>query len=499
MSLPLVARWAGAVLLLALAVAYFTIHPVNRSGAPFADFSAYYAAGKVWLQHGNPFGFAIWQAERQLPGMGGLPVAILPYVGPPAGLPLWGVLALLPYDVAAGVWAGACTLCGVVILLVPALVAGRRIERRDGYALALLFASFAPLVTAVAVGQAALPATAAIDLAILAAARRRWTWAAGAAFAAALFKPNLALVLVATVRSLGAVIAYAASALATALATALTGGGWGALAAYLSVVVQQSAAERFYLYQFTPAAIAFGFGLPQGAAILLGVVVSLLACGATAAAIRRSRASVADGAAIACAGYPFVVPFVHQADLIVVLLPGLVAIYRAQGAAWLLAAAGLVLVSIDSLAFSQGEVAAVFTPVIAVVAALQIAALNRTVSWRLRVAPLAIVPALLVLALFAPAQRLPLWPGSLSPAFTASASESPTHVWQRELDTLALEVPSSYIALLRCISLAGCIAIGVAMTGVAAQRRKAAEGSPPTPSSTGSPNEREHLTAGPVT
>ena len=473
MNVTLVARWTGAVLLLGLAVAYFTIHPVNRSGAPFADFSAYYAAGKVWLQHGNPFGWAIWQAERRLPGMGGLPMAILPYVGPPAGLPLWGALALLPYDVAAGVWAGVCTLCGILILLVPAFVAGRRIERRDGYALALLFASFAPLVTAVAVGQAALPATAAIDLAILAAARRRWTWAAAAAFAAALFKPNLALVLLATVRTLGAVVAYAGSAFATALATAATGGGWSALAAYLAVVTHQSAAERFYLYQFTPAAIAFGFGLPQHAAIVLGVVVSLLACGVTVWAIQRSRASIADGAAIACAGYPFIVPFVHQADLIVVLLPGLVAIYRARGAGWLLAATGIVLVAVDSLAFSQGRIAAVFTPVIALVAALQIASLNRTPSWRVRVAPVAIVPALFVLALFAPAQRLPMWPGSLPPAFTAAADESPTHVWQRELDSLALEVPNPYIALLRCISLAGCIAVGVAMTGVAAAGSKA--------------------------
>ena len=58
----------------------------------------------------------------------------------------------------------------------------------------------AALVIGISVGQAALPTCAAIDLAVLAAVRRKWVWMAAAALVAAALKPNDALVLAGAVR-----------------------------------------------------------------------------------------------------------------------------------------------------------------------------------------------------------------------------------------------------------------------------------------------------------
>lgn len=60
------------------------------------DFEAFYAAG-VAANHGaDPYGRAIWDAEKTIPGVDLSHNETLPFVGPPAGLPLWRALARLP-------------------------------------------------------------------------------------------------------------------------------------------------------------------------------------------------------------------------------------------------------------------------------------------------------------------------------------------------------------------------------------------------------------------
>jgi hypothetical protein len=125
---------------------------------------------------------------------------LLPFVGPPLSLPLWGELAKIPYAMAALVWGVMLVGCVATLIILSARLAERRIQRNDAASLILLAVSSAPLITGVSSGQAALPAIAAVVAAVFFASRRRWILMAFATIVAGLLKPNDALVLVATLR-----------------------------------------------------------------------------------------------------------------------------------------------------------------------------------------------------------------------------------------------------------------------------------------------------------
>lgn len=465
-SFSRVARYGGGALVVAFAIAYFVWRPLAVSGPPMGDFSAYYAAGATWAHGGDPYGTDVWTVERTLPGVDPHTYALLPYVGPPLGLPVWAALARLPYRDAVTIWGIVLAFCIGAIFVIPAKLAGRRLRAADAVALVVLASASGPLVDGIALGQAALPASAAVFAAILAAARARWIWVGVWAVVAVVFKPNLAFALAATVRAGGALAALIAGAVASALGTVTTIGGMHPALAYLHLLPEMTASERFYAYQFTPTAIAYGFGATQRTATIAGDAVALAAIAGVVLAIRWSRASLADGAAIACAALPLAVPYVHEPDFAIAYLPALLIVYRARGWAWIAGTCGFVLLAVDAYALAQGRAGLAFSLITAAVAAAEIAAVTRTVPRAYRFAPLAIAALVLGVGLAAPRSTLPMWPASL-PRHFWTPSTSANEVWRRELVASGLENERPWAALLRSLTLSGCVLIAVAMTQTA--------------------------------
>ena len=470
------ACYGGAFLVIFFAVVYIVWPPIMPGGPPMTDFAAYYAAGKVWAHDGNPYGTDVWQVQRTLPNVDPTREELVPFFGPPLSLPLWALLAKLPYTAAMALWGTFLVVCVAVILYVPARLARRKLSLVDAVALLFFACAWGPLVAGVAFGQAAIPATAAVALAILLMSERRWRWAAVAATVAALFKPQLALALVGAVQCGTATVALGVAALGSLIGNALIGGGVTGLVGYLSLLPQQADSERFYIYQFAPTSIAYSFGLAEGQAVQVGIIITALTVVVTTLVVWRSRASLVDGLLIVCAALPFALPYVHEYDFAVALLPGFVALYRARGTAWLLAACGLILLAVEPFALGHEGAGLAVSVVTATIVALEIAALTPLLYLRFRLAPLAVIPLVLCVGLGTPAKPVPLWPADLPADFRAAHGATATTVWKHELLAVGLQSRRPWDALLRCITLSGCILVGAAMTMTtrAGSRREAA-------------------------
>ncbi|HTD38916.1 MAG TPA: glycosyltransferase 87 family protein, partial [Candidatus Limnocylindrales bacterium] len=318
---------AGALIALALAVTAF--RPPAAPG-PFArDFEAYYAAGATWNAGGDPWSRAVWSVERTIRGVDASRDELLPYVGPAAALPLYGTLARLAHPVAVGVWTAAL-VAALFALVLAALALARARSRGALTALGALVLAGAsgPLTSDVALGQAALLAAAGIACALVAyegAARSPLDVGAltGGAFATLLaaLQPNLALVLVARMRDRAALLAAVLGAAAFVALTLAAGGGLQGFVAYVHRLGEHGRAEQFIVIQHTPAAIAWSFGAPAAAARSVGTACALAAIVATVAAILRARLNARDGTLLALAALPFAIPFFHEHDFVVELIP----------------------------------------------------------------------------------------------------------------------------------------------------------------------------------
>lgn len=468
------ARYGGAILVVLFAIAYFVWRPLSAAGPPMGDFAAYYAGGVVWSHGGDPYGTGVWSVERVLPGVLPGREELLPYVGPPLGLPIWAALGRLPYAGALVVWGLFLAGCLALLMIVPARLAGRRLRGRDGIALLLLACASGPFVDGLSLGQAAVPAAAAISVATACAARGRWWAAAAAAFVAALFKPNLAFALATALRSVAALVALGVAAAGSLAGNALFAGGIAGSTRYLAVLRAMTEAERFYAYQFTPTAILYGFGAPHALAVALGNAVAVLAIAAVALAIAWSRAGIVDGIALGCAALPFFIPYVHEPDFLIAYLPGLLVLYRARGTTWVLGMCGVVLLAVDAFALAQGRAGLAFSLVTAAVAALELAALGGGRPRLVRLAPLGVVALILGVGLAAPAYTLPMWPAALPAHFAAPAGLSASAVWGRELAASGLVEQRPWVAFLRALTLAGSALVGIALARTAREERAVA-------------------------
>jgi hypothetical protein len=457
------AHYGGWVFLIISALAYLVWTPLAPIQPPMTDFSAYYAAGRYWSHGGDPYSAGIWSIERTLPGFHASRLELLPFVGPPFSLLLWAGFGALPYAAAAVLW-GVIVICSAtLIIVVPVRLVRHRIGRTDALSLFFLAVSSGPIVTGISVGQAALPAIAAVNIAILSAVRRRWLLMFCAAIVAALLKPNDALAIAATIRGLGSLLAVVGSTTVSVLANVALAHGIHGLVAYLKILIDQGASERLYAYQFTPTSIAYGFGMIPRAAETLGTLVALAAIGTTIVTIRMTRANLVDGAAIACAAFPFILPFEHEPDMVIALLPALLVVFRARGWTWAIGAAGLVLLSTNPFALTQGWPGVLFAVAMAAVAALQLAALSSTTRSAVRFIPLAVAPLMLALGLFAPTNRLPLWPATVPDHILVAPDASASAVWHAELVASRLENQGAWVSVLRLLTLCGSAAITFAM------------------------------------
>ncbi len=82
-------RWLLALACASIAVAILAARPRPTPGPFLRDFEAYWAAGSAWNAHGDPYGRAIWTAERAVAGVDARHDEVLPFVGPPATLLAW--------------------------------------------------------------------------------------------------------------------------------------------------------------------------------------------------------------------------------------------------------------------------------------------------------------------------------------------------------------------------------------------------------------------------
>lgn len=449
---------ALTVAAIAVIAALFFARPHSTPGPLMRDFEAYYAAGAVYDAGGDPYSLQIWNAEKTIPGVNAARYEVLPFIGPPATLPLWGALARLPWFAAAALWRGLLTCSALLLLLAALRIAGIPLRPYGLFAGAIVALGFGPLTSAVALGQIALPAVAAAAFAV--AWRSRGGTSAAFATLIAWAQPNLALALAGAVRNVRTAVAIGTGTVAFfVLCAAIVGSAH--VAAYLHALAQHGGAERFSAIQITPAAIAYGFGVPAAAAQTIGTCVAIAAIVFWLLRITRTR-DVRESFAITALLLPIAAPFFHEHDLLVVLAPALFIALRAPERVWPVALGGTLLCAIDWLGIAQRPDGAPQSLLLMAAAALGLMALRndfRAPSW----IAAAIPAALLIGAAFAaPLHAAPVWPDAMRGLVNASGPSAV--VWHAEQVASGLLEPNAFWALLRCGSLLGCAVLAGAAT-----------------------------------
>lgn len=431
-----------AVAAAAVAAALLFARPHPTPGPPMRDFEAYYAAGQTWSSGGDPYGIEIWQHERLLNGVETAKYAPLPFVGPPATLPLWSSIARLPFSAANVLWRGV--LIAAVLALVAAAV-GLTFGELSLFALfgAAIFAlGFGPLTSGLALGQIALPAFACVVLAALSRPVGIFAWA----------QPNVAVLQISQAVHRAGAAALAGGAALFAGACVAVAGANGALK-YLHVLAAHSNAERFSAIQLTPAAIAYGFGVPAPASIAAGIATGLAAAAAWLLFVRPIENDVARLCAT-CALLPLAMPFFHEHDLVVVFLPALFFSVRCERRVWPLVAGSALLCATDWLGLAQRPDGTLQTLLLIGAAGSVLVALRADAQPRMLALPAGVLALIALVAIPAHLHPAPIWPDAMR-AFPA-AGASLAEVWQREQAATGLFARDPVWALLRAGSLLGC-------------------------------------------
>jgi hypothetical protein len=444
-------------LLAALAVTIF--HPPATPG-PFArDFEAYYAAGATWNAGGDPWSRDVWAVEKTIPGVDAARDELLPFVGPPPSLPLWSLLARLPFDAARIVWLAllAAALCALTFAAAALAHVRFTPSRAAG---ALLFGALSgPVISDIALGQAALVSAAAVALA-LAGFERRSPWAIAAAFVAAV-QPNLALPLAVrlTERRSAAFLALALTAFL--VLTVLVGGGGHAVGAYIQRLAQHAASERFSLIQYSVPSILTSFGIAPAPAIFAGYVSALAALGVAVTGAVRLPARMAAASAIAV--LPWLVPFFHEHDLVIELIPAIILAASANARVRMLTGIAAACVLVDWLGMTQRPHTAAQTVCLAFALACAFAALpNRSLRAASPLPPLLTCTLLAAIAVpLALAFPAPVWPDALGP-FHAAANLDASAVWAAEQLRSGLDATIPAWGIVRAIPLLGCALLAAA-------------------------------------
>lgn len=457
---------AGA--LIAAVLAYTLFRPAPTQG-PFArDFEAYYAAGAVWNAGGDPWSRTVWDVERQVGGVDPARDELLPYVGPAAALPLFGALAWLPHPLAVRVWTALLALATfalvLAVLALDALVpAGLRRAAVIVAGLAFVIAS-GPGTSALALGQVAVLSAAGVAWALW-ALERRATVPATLAMLVAAVQPNLAPALIARLRDRTAVVCAALAVVAFALLTIWAGGGASGLSAYAARLIQHAHAEQFVTIQYTPAAIAAAFGMADRVALAIGYGCAIAAVVLTIVATVRFALTPRDGTLLAIAALPLALPFFHEHDFVLVLIPLLTLALSARGAARVWTGIATAMIAVDWLGIAQRPAAAAQIVALAAVVVCAFAVLGRgDRTTRADLAPIVTLIALFALTIpLARAFPAPVWPDALPANYHAAASADASAVWAGEQHAAGLDARVPAWGALRAIPLAGCIVLGAAI------------------------------------
>jgi Glycosyltransferase family 87 len=444
---------------LVIAAALLLARPAATPGPLLRDFEAYWGAGATWNARADPYERAIWNAEREVPGVDARRDELLPFIGPPATLPLWSLLARLPYTTAAVAWWSILALS--LLALAPLLIraGGASITPFSFLATLALAVAFGPVTSDLALGQIALPALLGAVALTLLADRSLAAATAGACLAFA--QPNLALALASQLGRNCATLAIVGGAVVTYVLGAFTMGPQWPFG-YARAAFAHGGAERFVAIQLTPASTAYGFGAPARDAELVATVVALAAIAAALAIAVRVRDRFARLAAFA-ALLPFASGFFHEHDLTVAYPAAVWCALQARGRTRAIALAGTLLVAIDWLGLAQRPTGIIQSLLLAIAAFCAFTALGERSDSRIPLgAAIALAPLFAVAASLAVHNPAPVWPDSLG-AFHAAANATVAAVWMAEQRAGGLLHAAPLWAFLRSLSLLGCALLAYAI------------------------------------
>lgn len=453
---------AFALTALAFAILAATVVRPPATPGPFArDFEAYYAAGATWNDGGDPWSRDVWRVERTLPGIDASRDELLPFAGPAVSLPLWSLLARMPFETARLVWIAVLTAALIALALAATALAGARLTPAAAANVLLFAALTGNAISAVGLGQVALLAAAGVALALL-ALERRSAWASVAALVAGL-QPNLAIVLAVRLTGRRSLPLLAAAAATFFALTFAIGGGAGGFAVYLQRLGALGAAERFDVIQYGVPAVLASFGVAHGSAAFAGVVCEAIAVLLAAAGAWRWRAQPRFAALLAIALLPWAVPFFHEHDFVLELLPVIALAGAAQARVRVPAAIAAMCVSIDWLGLAQRPGGAAHEACLIVAAACAFAALPSRAPDGATPWPAFVTAALLALVAFPLALNYPapVWPDMLG-TFHAAPALDAAGMWAAEQARAGLTGVLPATGLLRAIPLFGCLVLALA-------------------------------------
>jgi hypothetical protein len=401
------------------------------------------------MHGGDPYGTGIWQTERTLPGVNAQRYELLPFAGPPATLPLWSAFARLPYPTAEMLWRAVLCLSVIVMVCIALGLCGLPRSPFNVLALALAASGFGGLTNAFALGQIALPVAAAISVAYAATRFGGKVLAAAAAFT----QPNLALGLAGEFRNKNSALALVAAVALFGLLCA--GVSVSGLFAYALVLVAHGAAEQFSAIQLTPAAGAYGFGAPSGAAIAFGGLTALVALLFWLRAMVKFQDRFTLFA-ISCALVPFGAAFFHQHDLVILFVPAVALVLRAPSASLPLVMTAGLLCATNWVGLAQNPGATLQTLLLTVAFALALLALRDECDYRALAPPVVILLLIAGAGIFAASHVMPVWPDAMTPLPPNAAGLGAAAAWHAEQMATGLFARDAFWSLLRCASLAGC-------------------------------------------
>lgn len=443
-----------------IAVALFAARPHPTPGPFLRDFEAYWAAGAAWNAGDDPYGPAIWRAERAVPGVDVRRNEALPFVGVPATLLVWGLFARLPYTLAATIWAAFLGASALALVAASLGGSGAPVTAFAFFSLLAIAFAFGPITSNLALGQLALPAF--LGAALVSRLGPRSFGGATASACLAFAQPNASLGLVSQFGRNRTTLAFAVAAPAITYLLGALAAGWAWPVSYARVLALHESAEGLSAIQFTPASIAHAFGAsPQASEIASIIFIPIVIAAAIFLSV-KIRDGFARFAALSALA-PFVAEFFHEHDFVVAYAAVAWCALRTRASARIIALAGTLLVSVDWLGLAQRPTGIAQSALLAAASLAAFTALGERREGRGTLALAAPFAALFFVAAWLATQHpAPVWPDALS-AFTPPANASIASLWQAEQRASGLLAAVPAWGLLRCLSLLGCALLAYAI------------------------------------
>lgn len=417
------------------------------------DFEAYYAAGQASLHGDDPYSIAIWTYERAMNGVNAGRREVLPFVGPPPTLLLWKAFARLPEAAATQLWRAVLIACAALAAFLCARRANVQLNAANVVAVAAIALAFGPLTSDLALGQIALAAFAAVLISN--ELIERYPVAAALSVCAAFVQPNVGIVAGGMIRDRRTLLAVVLGMLLF-IELLLLGGGFDSILRYAAVLQQHGAAERFASIQITPAAVLYGFGVAPAAAQLAGSAIALAASALWFLRV-RGISGTTERLAFTCALAPLAMPFFHEHDFALVLLPAMLVALREDSP---FVPAAFLACSIDWLGLAQRPDGTVQTVLLASAGLFGLLALRAFTRMQLAYALVTIAAAAAAggIAAYHP---LGVWPDAMH-AFVLPPGAPIARVWEAEQRASGLMAPGAFAAALRVLPLLGSALLAAA-------------------------------------